>query len=197
MRRTLQHFENAAHDLPVAFDRLVGIGIGPDRDHFRLVAVGCQFLLQQGGGVRLRIQLRFEIQPRRQAEIGVGRPRKTIDATVLATPIGVDRAVEADVGRVVTGNDFSRGVDRDRGLEWRQFVEAPPAVVEGGARFDLISAAGIGLRAAPPPPLAIDRDLKLDEGRRGGVCRPGRRRDRWTPAGERRRSAHAWTITCN
>src|SRR3954453_9940721 len=37
--------------------------------------------------------------------IGVGWPRKTIDAAVLAAAVGVDRAVEPDVGRAVAGED--------------------------------------------------------------------------------------------
>ncbi len=34
----IEHFENAAHDFVFALDRLIGIGVGADRDHARLVA---------------------------------------------------------------------------------------------------------------------------------------------------------------
>ena len=34
----LQHFQDAAHDLVFALDRLIGIGVGADRDHARLIA---------------------------------------------------------------------------------------------------------------------------------------------------------------
>ena len=53
----------------------------------------------------------------------------------------------------------------DRGLERRQFFEALPAIVEGDPRLGLEAAAGIGLRAAAAPPLAIDRDRKLGKRR--------------------------------
>ncbi len=173
----LQHFENAAHDLPLALDRLIGIGVGADRDHARLVIRRRQFLFQQRRRVGLGEQLGFEIEPRRQAEEGVGRPRETVDAAVLAAPVGIDRAVEADIGRVVAGDDLARGVERDRGLERRQFVEALPAVVEGDARFGLETAAGVGLRAAAAPPFALDRNRQF---RKRGSCtrRLGGRRDR-------------------
>jgi hypothetical protein len=166
MAGTLQHLENAAHDLPFALDRLIGIGIGADRDHARLVVRRRQLLFQQLRRVGLGEQFRFEIEPRRQAEIGVGRPREAVDAAMLAAAIGIDRAVEADIGRIVAGDDFSRGIERDAGLERRQFVEALPAVVEGDPRLGLEAAGGVGLRAAAAPPLAFDRDRQFRKGRR-------------------------------
>ena len=36
-------------------------------------------------------QLRFEIEPGREAEIGVGGTREAVDAAVLAAAIGIDR----------------------------------------------------------------------------------------------------------
>src|SRR5580700_9567795 len=105
------------------------------------------------------------------------RPREAVDATMLATPVGVDRTVKADIRRVVAGDDLARGVERDRGLERRQFVEALPAVVKGDTRFSLETAAGVGLRAAAAPPVALDRDRQF---RKRGRCtrRLGGRRDR-------------------
>jgi len=100
---------------------------------------------------------------------------------MFATPIRVDRTVEADIGRVVAGDDLARGIDRDRGLEGRQFVEALPAVVEGDPRFSLEAAAFIGLRAAATPPLAFNGNRQFRE--RSGNWRRctrrfGGRRDR-------------------
>ena len=46
----------------------------------------------------LEQQLGLEIEPWRQAEIGVRRPREAVHATMLATPIGIDGAVERHVG---------------------------------------------------------------------------------------------------
>src|SRR2546429_2854637 len=104
------------------------------------------------------------------------RPRKTVDAAMLAAAVRVDRAVEADIGRVVAGNDLASGIERDRGLERRQFLEALPAVVECEPRLSLETAAGVGLRAAAAPPLALDRDGEFGK-RRRRTRRLGGRRD--------------------
>src|SRR3954469_15866085 len=106
----------------------------------------------------------------------MGRPREAVDAAVLAAAIGIDRAVEADIGGVVAGDDFSRGVDGDTGLERRQFVEALPGVVERDPRLGLEAAACLGLRAATTPRLAFDRDAKFRK-RRKRTRRFGGRRD--------------------
>jgi hypothetical protein len=124
----------------------------------------------------------------------MGRSREAVDAAVLAAAIGIDRAVEADIGGVVAGDDFSRGVDGDRGLERRQFVEALPAVVERDPRLGLEAAAVIGLRAAATPPFALDRDAKFRK-RRKRTRRFGGRRDRRVLEGGRGCSAHGHNIT--
>src|SRR3979409_658658 len=95
----------------------------------------------------------------------MGRPREAVDAAMLAAPVGVDRPIEADIGRVVAGNDLARGIDGDRGLERRQFIEALPAVIERDPRFGLEPAAFVGLRAAATPPLALARDPQLGTSR--------------------------------
>src|SRR4030088_482069 len=107
----------------------------------------------------------------------MGRPGKTVDAAMLTTPVGVDRTVEADIRRIVAGDDLARGIDRDRGLERRQFVEALPAVVECNARFSLEASTGVGLRATAAPPLALDRARQFGK-RRRRTRRLGGRRDR-------------------
>ena len=160
MAGAVEHFENAAHHLVAPLDRLIRVGIGADRDHLRLIAGRRQFLFQQIGCFRLHQQLGFEIEPGRQAEIGVGRPREAVDAAMLAAAIGIDRAVEADVGRVVAGNNLAGGVDRDRRLERRQFVERAPAVVEGDAGERLVAAGGIAVRTAAAPALVVDDDAE-------------------------------------
>ena len=107
----------------------------------------------------------------------MGRPREAVDAAMLAAPVGIDRAVEADIGRIVAGDDLARGVERHRGLEWRQFVEALPAVVERHPRLGFETAAGVGLRAATAPPLALDRHRQFRK-RGQRTRRLGGRRDR-------------------
>src|SRR5712672_666589 len=126
----------------------------------------------------------------------MGRPRKTVDAAMLAAPVRVDRAVEADIGRVVAGNHLAGGIGRDGGLERRQFVEALPAVVESEPRLGLETAAGVGLRAAAAPPLALDRDGEFGKGRRR-TRRLGGLRDRRVLEGMRGCSTHGLNIACH
>src|SRR5438309_1823690 len=96
---------------------------------------------------------------------------------MLAAPVGVNGTVEADIGGIVAGDDLARGIERDRGFERRQFVEALPAVVERDPRFGLEAATVVGLRAAATPPLALDRNCKFRK-RRKCTRRFGGRRDR-------------------
>ena len=99
---------------------------------------------------------RLEIDSRRKSEVRVARAGVAEGAAMFASPIRIDRAIEADVGRVVAGNDFPRGIERNGGLERRQFVERPPAVVERDPRLGLEPAAGVGLSAATAPAFALD-----------------------------------------
>ena len=171
MAGAVEHFEDAAHHLVFALDRLIGIGIGADGDDARLVAGRRQFLFQKVGGFRLDEQLGFEIETGRQTEIGMRRPREAVNAAVLAAAIGIDRAVEADVGRLVAGDDLARCIDRYLRLESRQFVEASPAIVEGDAGERLVTAGGVGLRAAAAPPLELDGDAEQAGGLRAKLVR--------------------------
>src|SRR6266478_2392673 len=123
----------------------------------------------------------------------MGRPRETIDAAVLAAAVRVDRTVEADIGRVVAGNDLAGGIECDRGLERRQFIETLPAIVECEPRLRLETAAGVGLRAAAAPPLALDRDGEFGK-RRRSTRRLGGRRDRRVLEGMRGCSTHGLNI---
>src|SRR5215475_12035207 len=103
MSGAIEHLEDSAHHFVPPLDRLVWIGIGADRDYLGLVAGRRQFLLQQGGGFRLHQKFGFEIKSWRHAEIGVGRAREAVNATVLAAAIWIDRAVKSDVGRFIAG----------------------------------------------------------------------------------------------
>ncbi|MNE91628.1 hypothetical protein D3C80_1892650 [compost metagenome] len=95
---SLQHFENFAHDAPFLLDRLIGICIGADGDGPRLIIGLGELALQKARCIRLREQAGFEIETGRKPHVTMGRTGKAIDATVLATAIGIDRAVEIDVG---------------------------------------------------------------------------------------------------
>ncbi len=108
------------------------------------IAIGCRPVgrARQLGEQPLR-RLRFcgdprlEIESRRQAEKGVARPREAIDAAVLASAIGVDRAIEPDIRRRVAGDDPARHLRSDLGAQRRQILVRLPAVVEWLARVRL------------------------------------------------------------
>ena len=149
-----QHFQDRTHDAVFALDRLIGIGVGADRHHRRAVARLAQLGFQQLRRVRLEQKLRLEIEAGRQAEIGVGRPRETIDAAMLAAAIGIDRAVERDVGRAVPRDDGARRVFHHLRAQGRRRLVLPgPAIVEADIFLQIEAARGVGARAA-----AVDID---------------------------------------
>ena len=117
MARLQAHFEHLPCDPIAPLDRLVGIGIGPHRDRCGLVAWFGQRCAQQFGGVGLGEQPGFKVQSRRKIVEGMGRARVTIDAAVLAAAIGIDRAVEGDVGRTVEAEDGFRAFFCHRGAK--------------------------------------------------------------------------------
>src|SRR5262249_27639834 len=107
-------------------------------------------------------------------KIGVGRPRETVDAAMLAPAIRVYRAIEADIRGVVAGNYLASGIDRHRSLERRQFIETSPAVVEGDSSKRLVAAGRVAMCAPTFPPLVSDTDAEkfadflIGTRRRGG-----------------------------
>src|SRR3546814_19199663 len=62
------HLEQTARDLQLALDRLVGIGIGAERNHRTLVARLAQLGIEQRRSIRLVKQLGLEIEARRKGE---------------------------------------------------------------------------------------------------------------------------------
>src|ERR1700761_5461746 len=96
----------------------------------------------------------------------MGRSRETINAAVLAAAIGIDGAIKTDVGGVVSRDDLACSIERDRGLERRQFFKALPAIVKRNPSLGLKAAAGVRLRAAPASSFAINRDPKFRKVRR-------------------------------
>src|SRR4051794_12948244 len=112
---------------------------------------------------------------------------------MLTAAVGIDGAVETDIGRVVAGYDLSGGVERDAGFKGRQFIQALPAIIERDARFRLEAPAGVRMRAPAPPPLALNGDREFRE-RRRCTRRFGGRRDRRVLEGMRGCTAHAWKV---
>ena len=108
-----QNFQHLPHHAMLFLDRLIRIGVGANSDGARLITRRRQFALQQSGGAVLHKQPRFKIEPGRQAHKGVAGPRETIDAAMLATAIGIDRAIKGNVRRFITRDDDARGLVRD------------------------------------------------------------------------------------
>src|SRR5262245_31470012 len=104
----------------------------------------------------------------------MGRPRKTVDAAMLAPSIRVYRAIEADIRGLVAGNYLAGGIDRDGSLERRQFIETPPAVVECDPSKRLVAAGRVAMCAPSLSPLMFDHNAKkfadifIGARRRGG-----------------------------
>jgi hypothetical protein len=96
-----EDLDHRPRDAPFALDRLVTVGVRADRERSGRVAAFREFGAQQSCGIGFGEQPAFEIEPRRQVVEGVRRSGKAIDAAMLAAAIGVDRTVEADVGRLV------------------------------------------------------------------------------------------------
>src|SRR5712664_1321475 len=97
-----------------------------------------QFAFQKLRRIGLHEQLRFEIEARRQAQVGVGRSGVAVDAAVLAAAVWVDRAIERDIRRSIAGDHLAGGVNTDFGLERRKLLDRLPAIVESdqNARFE-------------------------------------------------------------
>ena len=126
-----QHFENAARDAQLLLDRLVDVGVAGQHDEARLVGFLRQLAREQGGGRGLHEDLRLEIEARREAAIGVVGPGEAIDAAVFAALVGIDRAIERDVGRGVVGDDRLRLLDDGFRLQGFGLFLCRPTVIEG------------------------------------------------------------------
>ena len=57
----------------------------------------------------------LEVEAGREAEPAMGGPRVAVDASVLAATVGVDRLLEAQIGRVVARDGAARRLQGDLG----------------------------------------------------------------------------------
>ena len=104
-------------------------------------------------------KLRLEIKTRRKAKPSVARARKTINASVLAPPVRIDRAVEGNVWRLVLGYDATTMIGGYSRLEVGvEFVLAIPRPIILGRHIllALIPATGIRERRASFQLLCVD-----------------------------------------
>ena len=155
MAEIAQHFEDRAGDPEPPLGRLVRVGIAAERDRAAGVSLLAQFRRKQRRRARLVEDAGLEIETGRQAEIGMARPRIAIDAAVLAAAIRVDRAVEADIRRVVAGDDRARRVDAEPGFEPRRLVVLDMSQPSSKATRFSRSKRPVSLLAAPRPLRAL------------------------------------------
>ena len=105
--------------------------------------------MQQFDRIGFDVELAFEIEPRGLAGPGVAWPGKAVDASVLASPIGIDRPVKRNVGRLVEGDDRAGGFFRDRCFDARgRCLQPVPAIIKGVPRFRLVPPCLVGYGAA-------------------------------------------------
>ena len=140
MGMVAQYLDDRARDAQTPLGGLVGVGGRADVQQKRLIAGLPQGVAQALGSVDLGDDARLEVEPRRHVQVAVRRPRKTVDAAVFAAPVGVDRQVEADVGRIVARQDgLGLLLDnlrcRSQRLLLRGLLQRSPAVVEGLSRI--------------------------------------------------------------
>jgi len=135
-------------------NRLIRIGICACGDGARLVARAREFVCEQFRRIRFGKEPCLEIQAGRQAEPRMGWSGETIDTTMLAATIGVDRTIERDVRRIVARDDRFCPVESDRCVEARGRVflgalaPGAPAIVDGLGPQPFETPAAIGYRAA-------------------------------------------------
>ena len=125
-----QHLEAVAGQQVLAFDRLIGIGIGTQVDRRADIARLAQLLFEQGHGIGLGDQLGFKIQPRRQIPVSVAGPGVTINAAMFTATVGIERAVKRQVRRLVAGDDAFCGFAAHLGRPARRHL-LKPAVIAG------------------------------------------------------------------
>src|SRR5690606_18824367 len=99
--------------------------------------------------IGFHIDIALECYAGRMAEKSVAGAREAIGAAMLAAAIGVDRALETDIGAVIAGDDAAGPLDMLDGFEHRQRLHMVPAIVEILAPVPLEASALVGLGAAP------------------------------------------------
>src|SRR5262249_16133415 len=99
-------------------------------DELGLIVWACQFLLQELGCIHFGVKLGLEIEAGRMAKKAMGRSGVAVATPVLAAPVGIDRAIKAEVWAVVESDDAFCGLPVHLGVEGRILVIPRPAVVD-------------------------------------------------------------------
>ena len=139
-------------------DWLVRVGVSPKCNRPDGITVLGQGGMEELGGVRLGEEPAFEIDARRKVVEGVRWPCEAINAAMLASTIGVDRAIEADVGGAVAGYYALRPLDsyrrpsRRNAVEYFNFIE-PIAVLDALLQ---VEARRSGVAGCTAPTVRLD-----------------------------------------
>ena len=131
MMKALQHLQQAAGDLQLPLDGLVGVGVGAELDELGHIAGARQLLLEQLDRIGLVKKFALEVQSRGQVQVGMRGAREAIDAAVFAAAVGIDGLIEGNVGRIVVRDDAARGFGAHGRRDRRVLDLAPPAIVHG------------------------------------------------------------------
>ena len=149
-----QHLHHLAHHAPLRLAGLIGIGIRPDGNRCHPIPPRPQLARQHRPDPGPRDQPRLEIQPRRQVQKGMAGPRETIDAAMLAAPIGVHRPVEGQVRRPVETQRRSRPLHPHLGAQQMRLHRLPAI---GDALHPMRLEPPRRIRQRPPRPHAPPR----------------------------------------
>lgn len=148
----MHHLDHLPRDQPFALDRLIRVRIHAERDRLGHVARLREFAREQLRGIHLRVDPALEIEPRRQPEIAVRRPREAVNAAVLAAAIRIQRYIERNVGRRIAREDRPGALLEHLRAQRRArlaVVVARPAVVDRLALDALVAPLQVAHRAAP------------------------------------------------
>src|SRR5262249_31621287 len=94
MAKLPNHFQNRTGYVKSPLDRLIRIGAGADIDRLAHIARLSQLPLQQLRRVLFVEELGLEVEARRKVDGRVRRARKAINASMLASPVRIDRLIE-------------------------------------------------------------------------------------------------------
>ena len=100
--------EAAPRQAEAPLDWLIAIGVARKRATISAPSAVTGVLRAGARRVWLDEDPGLEVEASAEAQILVARARVAVDAAVLAAAIGIDRAVEADIGRGVAGDDAPR-----------------------------------------------------------------------------------------
>jgi hypothetical protein len=143
-----QHPNEVAHYPVFHLDRLIGVGVGADRNRGDPVGPAAQLGVQHSPEAGPRNQPGFKIELRRQVKKRMTGAGKAINAAMFAAALRVDGPVERQVGRAVACDGRPRPFQPHFGAQQRQFVFARPTAIDSDPLVRLAPTGIVGKRHA-------------------------------------------------